>query len=204
MVELIWRLLAQLLARPRIANWLINRSYHTPYLHIMSADQRETYMGRWWLLNPYDNETRESRYSWLPFAVRIHHIQRADMDRDLHDHPWDARTVILRGWYREQRLIDDADPVALYLNLAANAQLTEYIDRVAGTSARLSHGEYHLIDEVSPGGVFTLFITFRYRGTWGFLVDGKKVPWREYGQSPVETEMQEQQPCPEHGKAGEV
>jgi hypothetical protein len=30
------------------------------------------------------------------------------------------------------------------------------------------------------GGATTLFITGKYRGTWGFLVDGVKVPWREY------------------------
>jgi hypothetical protein len=28
--------------------------------------------------------------------------------------------------------------------------------------------------------VWTLFITWRYQGTWGFDVDGSKVPWREY------------------------
>ena len=29
-------------------------------------------------------------------------------------------------------------------------------------------------------GALTLFITGRYRGPWGFWVDGAKVPWREY------------------------
>jgi hypothetical protein len=169
MKELIWRLLAKLLARPRVAGWLIERSYRTPYFHIMSADGAEMYMGRWWLLNPYDNETRVSRYSWLPLAVRIHHIKRADQDRDLHDHPWDARTIILRGWYQENRLH----------RYVVGDEVVPYV-RTAGTSARLNHGEYHRIDQVSPGGVFTLFITFRYRGTWGFLVNGVKIPYRKY------------------------
>ncbi|KKI24516.1 hypothetical protein WX98_19415 [Pseudomonas syringae pv. persicae] len=39
---------------------------------------------------------------------------------------------------------------------------------------------YHRIDEVSPGGVYTLFITSRWKGDWGFLVNGVKVAWREY------------------------
>ena len=49
-----------------------------------------------------------------------------------------------------------------------------------GDTARLNHGEYHRIDQVSPGGVYTLFITSNWRGDWGFLVNGVKVPWRTY------------------------
>ncbi|MCY1366499.1 hypothetical protein D9M68_598680 [compost metagenome] len=59
-------------------------------------------------------------------------------------------------------------------------QATEHIDRQPGDTARLRHGEYHRIDQVSPGGVFTLFITSRWQGEWGFLVNGRKVRWREY------------------------
>ncbi|WP_122448727.1 hypothetical protein [Pseudomonas viridiflava] len=171
MINLFWRLLAKLLARPAIAAWLITRAQNTPYLHIRSADGQEVYMGRWWLFNPYDNETRVRRFNWSPWSVRIHHIKRADADRDLHDHPWNARTIILRGNYTEQRLIEHSDPAAL---------ATEYITRMPGDTAQLSFGEYHRIDEVSEDGVHTLFISGPYQGTWGFLVNGVKVAWREY------------------------
>lgn len=131
-------------------------------------------MGRWWLFNPYDNETRERRFKWSPWSIRIHHIMRPDADRDLHDHPWNARTVILRGWYTEQRLLNVGLPPG------AAVEITGCIDRMQGDTARLKHGEYHRIDEVSPGGVYTLFISGPYQGTWGFLVRGVKVAWREY------------------------
>ena len=49
MIYLFWRLVAKLLARPAIADWLIARAKLTPYQHIMSADGTEMYMGRWWL-----------------------------------------------------------------------------------------------------------------------------------------------------------
>ncbi|EPM43842.1 hypothetical protein A262_27702, partial [Pseudomonas syringae pv. actinidiae ICMP 19073] len=45
MINLFWRLLAKLLARPAIAAWLITRAQRTPYLHIRSADGQEVYMG---------------------------------------------------------------------------------------------------------------------------------------------------------------
>ena len=59
-------------------------------------------------------------------------------------------------------------------------RLREIYKRTAGYTGRLLFGQYHRISEVSPGGVWTLFITGRKRGTWGFLVNGNKVPWRTY------------------------
>lgn len=189
MLDIFWRLLAKLLSRPAVSSWLIARAQRTPYLHIMSADGTEMYMGRWWLFNPYNNETRERRLKWSPWSIRIHHIKRADGDRDLHDHPWNARTIILRGTYTEQRLLDGKDPAlhSLLLDSAAKGlpldgafTATEYITRNPGDTAQLRFGEYHRIDEVSDGGVYTLFISGPYQGTWGFLVNGIKVPWRTY------------------------
>nr|WP_218182552.1 hypothetical protein [Pseudomonas sp. C6002] len=179
-INLFWRLVAKLLARPAVAAWLITRAQRTPYLHIMSADGTEMYMGRWWLFNPYSRETHKPALWWCPWSFRIHHIMRHDEDRDLHDHPWNARTVILRGWYVEQRLIEGFDQELAALGYSGSAQATEYIDRQAGDTARLRHGEYHRIDQISPGGVYTLFITSKWRGDWGFLVSGVKVPWRKY------------------------
>ena len=180
MINLFWRLVAKLLARPAVAAWLITRAQRTPYLHIMSADGTEMYMGRWWLFNPYDRDSHRSRLWWCPWSVRIHHIKRPDNDRDLHDHPWNARTIILRGGYTEQRLLDHDDPVLSGLNVPDAAQATEYIDRRPGDTASLNYGEYHRIDSVLEGGAFTLFISGPYQGVWGFLVNGVKVPWRTY------------------------
>ena len=189
MINLFWRLVAKLLARPAIAERLIARAKLTPYQHIMSADGTEMYMGRWWLFNPYSRETHKPSLWWCPWSFRIHHIMRPDEDRDLHDHPWNARTIILRGWYKEQRLLQADDPALHHLLQrakeygmapAAVSLATEQIDRNPGDTARLNHGEYHRIDQVSPGGVITLFITSKWRGDWGFLVNGVKVPWRTY------------------------
>jgi hypothetical protein len=190
MPTIIWRLIAKLLARPAIADWLIARAQRTPYLHIMSADGTEMYMGRWWLFNPYSRTTHKPALWWCPWSFRIHHIMRPDEDRDLHDHPWNARTIILRGWYAEQRpasdewkesfkscLIPNPDPK--FVNWITH-DACEWIKRDQGDTAQLLHGEYHRIDQVSPGGVITLFITSKWRGDWGFLVNGVKVPWRTY------------------------
>lgn len=153
---MILRMMARCMASPKVADFLIERSKRTPYSHL------DGYMNRWWLFNPYEKVEGLSRFRFLPFSVRVHHILRKDLNRHPHDHPWDARTFILRGWYTEER-----ENGSVY-------------SRFPGDTATLRFGEFHNISEVSEGGVFTLFVTFGYRGTWGFKVDGAKVPWRKY------------------------
>lgn len=187
-MNFIWQLIAFTLAsNPRLVDWLIARAQRTPYTHITSQDGNHVYMGRWWLFNPYgrsaNNEQTPARWPWLP-SVRLHHIKRADQDRHLHDHPWNARTIVLRNWYKEERPTAACSTRDLILyncdRLFRHGMEISVLARGAGYTGRLLYGQYHRISEVSPGGVWTLFITWRYRGTWGFLVDGKKVPWREY------------------------
>lgn len=163
LTNFLWKPMAKLLSTPSVSTRLINRSKRTPYFHITSKDGNDLYMGRWWLFNPYPENSSGSARKWwhCPISIRIHWIRRPDSDRHLHDHPWNARTIILKGWYIEHR-----------------ESSSHY--RVEGSTAGLKFGEYHRITEVSPGGCWTLFITGPYRGTWGFKVDGQKVKWREY------------------------
>lgn len=168
---MIWRVLAAIVSQPEVAAWLIKRAQRTPYEHI-EGPSGDRYMGRWWLFNPYDRETRTMRYSWCPISVRIHHICRPDHGRELHDHPWNARTIVLRGAYAEERL----SPLQIDRELG----LHEYYVRDTGDTAALRFNEYHRIVSVSAGGAWTLFITGRYQGTWGFWVKDRKVPYKEH------------------------
>ena len=161
MTEILWRALAWLISRGIIADWLFQRAVKTPYEHITSADKASVYMFRWWLFNPYFDHENLRRFSWLPFSARVHLIMRPDQDRHLHDHPWNARTIILSGGYIETR------------------ENGHTFMRSRGQTASLKFGEFHKIDHVMPGGAMTLFLTWRYQGTWGFLVNGRKVPHSE-------------------------
>lgn len=173
-MNFLWSILAQLLAMPFARDWLISKAKKTPYNNIVKDGS--TYMERYWLFNPYESvngEQKGAKYSWWPWSIRIHWIRRADVDRHMHDHPWNARTVILKGWYIEERLICDA------CELFPDGYEVEYWRR-EGDTARLDFGEYHYITEVPEDGVWTLFITGPYQGTWGFMVDGVKVKFRQY------------------------
>lgn len=162
--QLLWQLVARIITKPFIANWIIDNAMETPYYPILSADGKELYMGRWWFFNPYGKDANgcetPAKWKWLP-SVRVHLIMRDDEDRDLHDHPWNARTIVLKGGYTEETL-------------------TGWYDRLTGYTGRLLFGQYHRIRAITPGGAWTLFFTWKHRGEWGFLVNGTKVPWRTY------------------------
>lgn len=167
--EFLWRLVALIVSRPAVVRWLIQRAKRTPYYHITGPDD-SVYMERYWLFNPYPAHRPDARRWQFPISIRLHCIRREDQDRHLHDHPWNARTIILDGWYIEDReCVSDLYGLDSYLKI-----------RTQGSTATLMHGEFHRISHVPVGGVWTMFITGRKRGSWGFKVDGNKVPWREY------------------------
>lgn len=172
MRNLIWKAIARLVVCHRMA--LIDRAMRTPYTHIHGEDGT-VYMRRFWLFNAYPaNDLERKQRGWLRRvlpAVRVHHIMRPDQDRHMHDHPWNARTIVLHGWYCEERPTDADDEYAVLGNYA-------YLRE--GDTGRLLFGQFHRIDDISLGGVWTLFITWKYRGTWGFSVNGRKVPWKTY------------------------
>lgn len=165
--------LTWLLSRPRVVEWIVARSHRTPYTHI------DGYMNRYWLFNPYHLKKTAGRYSWrrwCPWSIRVHHILREDRDAHLHDHPWNARTVILRGWYLEAR--EANHPASMFASAEewrrANRQPTwRYM--MPGDTSPVLFNTFHKIAQVSDGGVLTLFITGPYLGDWGFKVDGRKV-----------------------------
>lgn len=148
-----WTTIARAVAVPAIAERLIALSKRTPYFDL------DGYMERGWI---YDAEAagRPERAS-----VRVHHILRADRERDKHNHPWEARTIILKGWYRERRVVDGIDVVTT---------------RRAGDTAPIGTDTFHSIEEVSPGGVWTLFFMSPWKKGWGFDTADGFVPWREY------------------------
>jgi hypothetical protein len=165
--ELFWSLVSKILSTQRVASWLVHQAMKTPYTPITSRSGDKLYMRRWWLFNPYPASGAKKAFgmNWLP-SVRVHHILEADDAPDKHDHPWNARTIILHGFYCESRLNAKGAPL--------------FFVRKQGQSASLRFGEYHSIDSVSQDGVLTLFITYKYRGIWGFLVNNKKVNFKTY------------------------
>lgn len=127
------------------------------------------YMGRWTVVKAGGLVSRvlsactRGKYD----HVRLHWIRQADGDRELHNHPFNYRTFVLSGYYREEYLANGT--------LISQARVLAEGDTVASPL-----GHYHRITRVGPHGVFTLFCMGKDHGDWGFLVDGKHMPSREF------------------------
>lgn len=176
----------------RIAMWLIMRAMRTPYSHL-HHDDGSIYMHRYWLV-PFPEEGEpygiqgcyvalwwRNPLVWLlqkfDIAVRVHHIATPDVDRHLHDHPWDFISIVLRGWYVEQR----PQYTDLFFGWPDDAiELTHGAFRKEGSIAYRRTTDRHSISSMSEDGVWTLFITFKYQQGWGFFTQEGKVPYREY------------------------
>lgn len=175
----------------RIADWLIARAKKTPYFHLPK------YMNRWWLM-PYapgstDAEMKHGQYTanwrkepflWLlqqfGIGVRVHEILRSDYGVPLpngekyddgrpamfHDHPWPYITVILKRGYFE------VTPVFV------DGMYTGTRKRFYGPGSVLFRRaqSWHRLElpRHTPYGeeqvCTTLFITFKYKQRWGYLV----------------------------------
>lgn len=159
----------------RCGDWLLERAKRTPYWHLSG------YMERFWIV-PYcyagsEHDTGCGRVSWRQplirilqecgIAARVHHILRSDKGREPHDHPWSYLTIVLRGGYREERYDELGDLISSKWHGPGSI-----LWRPANSWHRL----------LIPNGetAWTLFITGRKGQIWGFNVDGKKVPYREY------------------------
>lgn len=158
--------LARVLASgPRVFDAISSRADRTPYEDIIGPDGR-LYMRRWWLLPRWCLKANERGVlmprAWMPFSIRLHHIVLPDSDQHLHDHPFDFRTFVLRGWYVEE-------------DVFGVGRLLE-----AGRTESRRAQDFHRIDGVSPGGVWTMFVMGPRINDWGFLVDGHKVGFRKY------------------------
>lgn len=134
--------------------------------HLLHADE-SYYMKRWWLIGTPEKKER-------PAALRLHHIITRDLDRHLHDHPWPFFSLVLDGWYVEER------PVSRNPCFDGDEEATYQVVRRAGDFAYRRATDRHRISAVSPGGVWTLIAIGSITHWWGFYTPHGKVYWRDY------------------------
>lgn len=181
-------LIGRVVMIPAVRDRLYRIAMADPDSTIFSPDGKVVYMERGWLFNPVRNGRR--KYPWIPLSLRVHHIRQPDLDRHLHDHPWAARTWIMRGGYDEVRR-EELDFTAKQAARREVALPKKYYDsdqdfigvvyeRRAGDTSVLGVDQYHKIVSLQPGGAVTLFAFGTWRADWGFIVEGSKVPRREY------------------------
>lgn len=138
--------------------------------------------------------TRTRALKWLKdltgLGVYLHHFHRPDGDQDMHDHPWNVgASLVLNGAYVEERvdqIVEQRVPSKCGDNWCRVDDCRAYTERTVLTDTQLvrffnylTGEDFHAVRSLQ-GDVWTLFFTRGRFQDWGFLVDGAKVPWREY------------------------
>jgi hypothetical protein len=145
-------------------------AFQTPHKHLYDPDGT-LYMGRWHVVDEGTIGGKLLEFFTGYSSCRLHYINREDDDRDLHNHPFEYRTFVLKGFYSEE-----------YLEPGYTGHLTEsgkrWIHR--GGTGTGSQFKRHRIDLISKGGVWTLFFMTRNTGRWGFFVNNKFVESTRY------------------------
>lgn len=150
--------MSRILAWLRDALLAISRPYAQGHLF---HEDGSLYMQRWQLV-------RLGRWN-----LRLHDIRTADLDRHLHDHPWNFLSLVLAGGYIELR------PVATDPCFVGDTERVIARHRLPGSVAFRRATDRHRIAHVRPGTV-TLILTWPKVHWWGFFTPTGKVWWRDY------------------------
>ena len=129
---------------------------------IMDRADREPYLVRYYVLF-------KERVTF-PYNVFLHKFLKSDPD-DVHDHPWNYFTIILKGGYWEWIPVFDS----------LGVKFNEYkVWRGPGSFRFGKSTNYHRI-ELEPGVVaWTLFFVGPKKREWGFLVNNKWIHYEKY------------------------
>ena len=118
--------------------------------------QGELYIDRFWI------------FRCDLFGLMVHHILRSDQDRELHDHPWDFWSLIIKGSYDEITLKEwTSDELE-----SCRYTWWSLLRRKAKHAHRL---------ELAPfKDTWSLILTFKWRRAWGFYTKNGWVHHRIY------------------------
>lgn len=131
------------------------------------------------------------------FGIFVHCILRSDDDRDLHDHPWNFWSLILRGTYREYVPVDwppsftfgkgEGCHMITKSKVCSPGSLARHKARDAH---RLELGMVTVFDPVGPAvvpvlpyrykPVWTLFLHGPRKREWGFYTPQGWIHWKKY------------------------
>lgn len=136
-----------------------------PFTTIRNPISGEPYLDRYYVaggteaLRNFPADTRK-RLGWLPFTVYLHHIRRPDWTTDLHNHPWNAVSMILAGGYLEERL--HGDPHSDNFRIVSRW-------RAPWSFARILRDDFHRISVVDGESTWTLMVVGKKGLSWSFF-----------------------------------
>lgn len=107
-------------------------------------------------------------FKWT-HKIKIHQIFKSDLDRDLHDHPWNFFTLMLGGGYWEERPVSRKNP---------DGPTKVKYHNIGTFRFRRATDLHKLFLDMGPA--ITFVISSGKQRQWGFQTLEGWVPWEEY------------------------
>ena len=124
---------------------------------------------------------RRWRLFWSPWgSVYLHHITNSDLDIDPHDHPWDFRSLILKGSYSEESRYPKDDYKRSHVNIFK-----------PGMVNKKKTTEVHKLTLKSKS-VWTLVFVGKRKHDWGYQTANGWVHHKEYNRLRRERKAREE------------
>lgn len=125
--------------------------------------------------HPSHNETAHSRAK-----IMVHHFLPESRDRDVHDHPWQFVTIVLKGQYVDVstcQVCKGKNLGVTCFECGGDGVKKELM--VPGMMRYRSTAHAH---QTFAGrkGCWTVVIVGPIERMWGFFKNGEWLPWREY------------------------
>jgi hypothetical protein len=95
------------------------------------------------------------------FSIWLHGIYAADKDLHLHNHPWDFKSIVIKGSYIEET--QDG-----------------FVEQYTGKFNSRNGKSFHKIKKLLSPVVYTLFFVGKEKRKWGYLVNDKFINHEEY------------------------
>lgn len=134
-------------------------------------------------------------------SARLHNFCPNADDRDVHDHPWNFLTFVLRGYYDdfapctncESGLRYETEPPVSVDGIqygtsrmitvcdACNGRGTVLRERMSRGKIRFRSAKHAHITHVGPEGCLTFVLTGPVIRDWGFIRAGRWIWWKSYG-----------------------
>lgn len=120
---------------------------------------------------------------WMP-GFRVHNLVRSDKDRELHDHPFDFVSIILKGGYFEWTpTADGGQQRKWYGPGSVIRRRAEDLHRIE-LNRRPTLFEQSGVYVAGSGGedipAWTLVFRSRHRREWGFMTPAGWVHWKQF------------------------
>lgn len=159
-------------------------------LRTITRDDGQPYLLRWYLcgevggLKYFEDGQREPRWwqkalRWLP-CIYVHRFVSSDLDPELHNHPWEAVSLIVSGGYVEERRLESRN----LFEIVGGARVTSKIVTrtfAPGAVNYLFADTFHRVTLVESD-CWTLIKLGKKVQSWGFWcpLTERFLPWREH------------------------